>query len=165
MTLLGTSYVWHGKGSLPKERQAALEYARSLTAEGSNPTELIEKESDDNEFFWMMLGNAGYASADYWKWRPKMATILPRIWCIDALSAPYVRVVLTLYLSHSHKDSLLQLSNVPAFSTQSNINSSVYLIDCIWELFVLVGTKARASRQDIRLALSCAMVHTDFSII
>jgi hypothetical protein len=90
LTLLGTSYVWHGKGSLPKERLAAFEYAQSLTAEGSNPVELIEKESDDNEFFWMMLGDAGYASADYWRWRPKMATTLPRIWRVDASSAPYV---------------------------------------------------------------------------
>jgi hypothetical protein len=100
LTLLGTSYVWHGKGSLPNERQAALEYAQSLTAEGSNPVVLIEKESDDNDLFWMMLGDAGYASADYWKWRPKMVTTLPRIWRMDALSAPYVRVVLTLYLPH-----------------------------------------------------------------
>lgn len=138
LTLLGTSYVWHGKGSLPNERQAALEYAQSLTAEGSNPVELIEKESDDNEFFWMMLGDASYANADYWKWRPMLAATLPRIWRMDALSTPH-------------------LTNVPAFSTQSNVGSSVYLIDCIWELFVLVGTKARGSRQDIRLALSSAM--------
>lgn len=137
LTLLGTSYVWHGKGSLPKERQAALEYAKSLTTEGPSLVELIEQESDDNELFWMMLGDARYASADYWKWRPKLATTLPRIWRVDASSAPY-------------------LTNVPAFSTQSNIDSSVYLTDCIWEIFVLVGTKARGSRQDIRLALSSA---------
>jgi hypothetical protein len=100
LTLLGTSYVWHGKGSLPNERQAALEYAQSLTAEGSNPVELIEKESDDNEFFWMMLGDASYANADYWKWRPMLAATLPRIWRMDALSTPHVRVFLTLYLPH-----------------------------------------------------------------
>lgn len=100
MTLLGTSYVWHGKGSLPKERRAALEYAQSLTAEGSNPVELIENESDDDEFFWMMLDEASYASADYWRWRPKMATTLPRIWRVDASSVPYVRVVLKLYIPY-----------------------------------------------------------------
>ncbi|KAH9012020.1 hypothetical protein EDB85DRAFT_1044168 [Lactarius pseudohatsudake] len=137
LTLLGTSYVWHGKGSLPEERQAALEYAQSLATEGSSLVELIEQESDDNEFFWMMLGDASYASADYWKWRPKLATNLPRIWRVDASSDPY-------------------LTNVPAFATQSNVASSVYLTDCIWELFVLVGAKARGSRQDIRLALSSA---------
>ncbi|KAH9176448.1 hypothetical protein EDB89DRAFT_1941539 [Lactarius sanguifluus] len=137
LTLLGTSYVWHGKGSLPEERQAALEYAQSLATEGSSLVELIEQESDDNEFFWMMLGDDGYASADYWKWRPKLATNLPRIWRVDASSDPY-------------------LTNVPAFATQSDVASSVYLTDCIWELFVLVGVKARGSRQDIRLALSSA---------
>jgi hypothetical protein len=137
LTLLGTSYVWYGKGSLPRERQTALEYAQSLTTEGSSLVELIEQESDDNEFFWMMLGDAGYASADYWKWRPKLPTTLPRIWRVDPSAAPY-------------------LTNVLAFSTQSKVDSFVYLIDCIWELFVLVGAKARGSRQDIRLALSSA---------
>ncbi|KAH9061391.1 hypothetical protein EDB87DRAFT_1611575 [Lactarius vividus] len=137
LTLLGTPYIWHGRGSLPEERQAALEYAQSLATEGSSLVELIEQESADNEFFWMMLGDAGYASADYWKWRPRLATNLPRIWRVDASSDPY-------------------LTSVPAFATQSDVASSVYLTDCIWELFVLVGAKARGSRQDIRLALSSA---------
>lgn len=90
LTLLGTCYVWHGKGSLLGERQAALGYALSLAAE-SSPLELVEEESDDNEMFWMMLGNADYARAEYWKWRPDSATVLPRIWRVDASSAPHVR--------------------------------------------------------------------------
>ncbi|KAH9986530.1 hypothetical protein BJV74DRAFT_844539 [Russula compacta] len=136
LTLLGTSYVWYGKGSPPGERQAALGYALSLTAE-SSPVVLVEQESDDNEMFWMMLGDADYARADYWRWRPDLTTALPRIWRVDALSAPHFIAV-------------------PAFSTQSNIDLSVYLLDCIWELFVIVGTKARKARRDIRLALSIA---------
>lgn len=88
LTLLGTCYVWHGKGSLPGERQAALEYALSLVT-GSRPVELVEQVSDDNEMFWMMLGDADYARADYWKWRPDLAaTALPRIWRVDASSTP-----------------------------------------------------------------------------
>ena len=93
LTLLGTCYVWHGKGSLPGERQAALEYALSFVT-GSRPVELVEQVSDDNEMFWMMLGDADYARADYWKWRPDLAaTALPRIWRVDASSTPgpYVR--------------------------------------------------------------------------
>jgi len=90
LTLLSTYYVWHGKGSLPGERQAALEYAVSLGA-GSSRVELVEQESDDNEMFWMMLGDADYAMADYWKWRPDLATALPRIWRVDALSSPHVK--------------------------------------------------------------------------
>ncbi|KAI9509736.1 hypothetical protein F5148DRAFT_977834 [Russula earlei] len=136
LTLLGTLYVWHGKGSLPEERQAALGYALSLPAE-SCLVELIEHESDNNEVFWMMLGDADYASADYWKWRPDLATALPRIWRVDASSDPHLTTVL-------------------AFSTESKIDLSVYLLDCIWELFVVVGMNARKARQDIRLALSVA---------
>ncbi|KAI0253990.1 hypothetical protein BJV78DRAFT_100670 [Lactifluus subvellereus] len=142
LTLLGTSYVWHGKGSLPRERQAALGYAQSLSAEGTSPVELVERESDDNEMFWMLLGDADdYANADYWKWRPKSVIRLPRIWRVDALCPPHITAV-------------------PALSTQPDVHSSVYLVDCVWELFVLVGTKARGSRRDIRLALSAA---TDLS--
>ena len=57
----------------------------------------------------------------------------------------------------------MQLITVPTFSTQLTADLSVYLLDCIWELFVVVGTKARKARQDIRLALSTAMVRADFS--
>jgi hypothetical protein len=112
LTLLGTYYVWHGKGSLPGERQAALGYALSLAAE-SSPVELIEQESDDDEMFWMMLGNADYAKAEYWKWRPDLATALPRIWRVDASSAPHVRnylenILLRLTIDAAHdRPSLL----------------------------------------------------------
>lgn len=136
LTLLGTCYVWHGKGSLPGERQAALGYALSFAVE-SSPVELVEQESDDNEMFWMMLGNDDYARADYWKWRPDLETALPQIWRVDSSSAPY-------------------LTTVQTFTTQSNVDLSVFLLDCIWELFVIVGTKARTARRDIRLALSTA---------
>ena len=90
LTLLGTCYIWHGRGSLSGERQAAQGYALSLAVE-SSPVELVEQESDDNEMFWMMLGNDDYARADYWKWRPDLATVLSRIWRVDSSSAPYVR--------------------------------------------------------------------------
>ena len=53
--------------------------------------ELVERESDDDEMFWMLLGDAdGYADADYWKWRPKSVVRLPRIWRVDALRPPHV---------------------------------------------------------------------------
>ena len=34
----------------------------------------------------------------------------------------------------------------------------VQLVDCVWELFVIVGPNARGQRQDIRLALEVAKV-------
>lgn len=37
-------------------------------------------------------------------------------------------------------------------------NKSVYIIDCVWEHFVLVGHDARGDRVDIRLALDTARV-------
>lgn len=50
--------------------------------------ELIEGESDNNEMFWMMLGERDYANADYWKWRPSTTTdCVPRIWRVDGADA------------------------------------------------------------------------------
>lgn len=46
-------------------------------------------------------------------------------------------------------------------STATNIHEGVYIIDCIWEFFVLVGSKARGHGQDIRLGLVVASVRLD----
>ncbi|KAK0195469.1 hypothetical protein F5146DRAFT_1100956 [Armillaria mellea] len=115
VSVLGTIYVWHGCGSLAKERQAALRYAKTL---GSNVVELSHSEGDNDDMFWMILGEDDYAQADYWKWRSSASYIEPRIW-------------------HSP-------------------TTSVFVVDCVWELFVLVGQDARTQRQNIRLAISVA---------
>ena len=43
-------------------------------------------------------------------------------------------------------------------------DESVFVLDCIWELFVLVASGARGKRPDIQLALATAMV-SSFSLI
>lgn len=43
----------------------------------------------------------------------------------------------------------------------TNFHEGVYIIDCIWEFFVLVGCKARGNGQDIRLGLVVASVRLD----
>jgi len=52
----------------------------------------------------------------------------------------------------------LKLLLVDTFSEESFFNTSVYIIDCVWELYVVVGSDARGRRQDIRLALRAALV-------
>lgn len=42
---------------------------------------------------------------------------------------------------------------------------SVYIIDCCWEFFVLVGKDARAKRSDITLGIDTAMVRFSTSWI
>jgi hypothetical protein len=85
LTILDTIYVWHGRGSTPAEREAATAYARSLAPSG-NIVELVEGVNDDDEMFWMILGNDDYAKADYWRWRPSTAGTEPKIWRVDASS-------------------------------------------------------------------------------
>ncbi|KAK0485856.1 hypothetical protein IW261DRAFT_1329900 [Armillaria novae-zelandiae] len=134
VSVLGTIYVWHGCGSLAKERQAAMRYAKTL---GSNAVELSNSEADDDDMFWMILGEDDYAQADYWKWRSSAAHIEPRIWHVNTAC---------------REDAV---SRIFSF-TQQSPTVSVFVVDCIWELFVLVGQGARTQRQNIRLAISVA---------
>ncbi|KAK7005621.1 hypothetical protein R3P38DRAFT_3038596 [Favolaschia claudopus] len=137
VTILNSVYVWHGRGSTPVERKAALDYATSLTSDPDEVTVLLENEDDDDEMFWMVLGDAAeYAKAEYWRWRPSIATT-PRIWCVDA----------------SQKKSI---SPVHSFRQQSAPHRSVYVLDCVFEFFILVPSGARGKRRDIRLAISVA---------
>ncbi|KAI0051805.1 hypothetical protein FA95DRAFT_1675587 [Auriscalpium vulgare] len=136
LTLLGTTYVWHGRGSTTLERDAALTYAQALAGPVSEVRVLEEGQSEDDELFWMMLGDKEYAQADYWRWRPEalLEGHKTRVWHVDA----------------SNADEPIKLRTF--LPRRSEVNASVHIIDCIWELFVLVGRDARGLRRDIRLA-------------
>ncbi|KAF5317005.1 hypothetical protein D9611_003938 [Ephemerocybe angulata] len=142
LSILGTVYVWYGTGSLDKEREAALQYAGTICGE-SEIVELTQGENDDNEMFWMILGQEAFADADYWRWRRKATfDVRPTVWRVDA------------------KKRTNQLSAVEFYSDEANPCHSIYLVNCIWELFVIVGPNARGNRQDIRLALDIANRYT-----
>ncbi|KAF8070560.1 hypothetical protein FPV67DRAFT_1027864 [Lyophyllum atratum] len=137
VSILGSVYVWYGRGSVPLERKAALEYGRSLTSTAP-PIELTENGGDDDEMFWMILGDEEYANADYWRWRRSSPIADPRIWRVKAdLGVDGVTIV-------------------DFISNETSFHDSVYIIDCIWEFYVMVGSSARAHRQDIELALHVA---------
>lgn len=55
-----------------------------------------------------------------------------------------------------------QVSVVPCVDKTADVHASVFILDCIWEFFVLVGNDARGKRRDIRLALSVADVSIFF---
>ncbi|KAF8633344.1 hypothetical protein AX17_004516 [Amanita inopinata Kibby_2008] len=139
LSILNTIYIWYGCGSTEAERQAASNYARSFVAAGQNPVELSESENDEDDMFWMILGGRGFAKADYWKWRRDMSMADPRVWRVEA------------------EQGENSMTPIFSFAFERVSHESVYVIDCIWEYFVLVGREARGYRQDIRLALNVAM--------
>ena len=47
---------------------------------------------------------------------------------------------------------------VSSFPAHPEFSRQVYLVDCIWELFVVIGDEARSRRLEIRLALAVADV-------
>lgn len=125
--------------------------------------ELVEGETDDDEMFWMMLGNDDYAKADYWKWRRTAANFHPGAWQIDAVKGKNaVSPIMSECIALTYLFLLLQAQLVSSFSRENAIQDSVYLIDCIWEYFVLVGANARGKRRDIQLAMHIAQVLSSF---
>lgn len=84
LSLLETFYVWHGRGSRTEERQAALKYAQSLSSSPDSVIELVEGQSDQDEMFWLILGEGDYAKADYWQWRSSSELLSPRVWQVNS---------------------------------------------------------------------------------
>jgi len=123
-------------GSTDDERSAALQYARSIAEDPANVAELVEGEED--EMFWLILGEGEYAKADYWRWKPALGPLGVRAWLVDA---------------DNKQDSHVSRALI---ESTTDVHDRVYVLDCIWELFVLVGSEARGKRKDIRLALNVA---------
>jgi hypothetical protein len=55
-------------------------------------------------------------------------------------------------------NSSAQMEYLRILPDSAGLNLAVYLLDCYWETFVLVGKDARAQRRDISLALTTAKV-------
>lgn len=141
VSILDQIYVWHGRGSTPKERNAARDYAQASAVKGTSITELREGDNDVNdEMFWMVLGDSGdYAKADYWRFRNASAPCDPRCWIVDAtVEGDPIRATTSI-------------------SAETILQQSVYIIDCSLEFFVLVGKNARSKRSDISLAIQTVM--------
>jgi hypothetical protein len=90
LTILDTVYLWHGCGSTDAERQAAVQYASRISKGETNAIQLYEGENDQDELFWMALGNDEFAKANYWQWRRQASDIDPRIWRVSAKANPPV---------------------------------------------------------------------------
>ncbi|KAG9123207.1 hypothetical protein FRC07_000108 [Ceratobasidium sp. 392] len=140
-TALDAVYAWHGRGSTPNERNLAVTYAKSI----AGPEKEVEEfdEGKEDPMFFMLLGEDPWANADYWKYRAPLgkAAVRPRMFCIDA------------------RDKKQPVScHIPSPSKLTS--ESVVVLDGVLELFVLIGSEARARRTDILLG-----VHVAISIV
>lgn len=80
-------FVWYGCGSREDEHIAALNYAKIIASNAAGIIELSEGQNDNDEMFWMILGEGQYAKADYWKWKREASAADPRIWRVDVKRA------------------------------------------------------------------------------
>ncbi|KAF9792515.1 hypothetical protein BJ322DRAFT_52505 [Thelephora terrestris] len=138
LSILQIFYVWNGRGAKLEEKKAAFDYAAGLCGDPDSVIVLDEGENDDDEMFWAVLGDGDreYAKASYWAWRAGANTADPQLWKISASSGHR--------FTHTPCDSIASLED------------NVFILDAVWEVFVLVGAGARGKREDIRLALLTA---------
>lgn len=76
-------YIWHGRGSIQQEKDAALKYVETFSKDIVLPIVLLEGEDDNDDMFWMILGDNNFAKADYWQWRNASPIVDPSLWRID----------------------------------------------------------------------------------
>lgn len=82
---MGKLYVWNGRGSSEDERQVAQTYAATLS---QTSLQIVEfEEGSEDEIFWMILGQADYASAHHWKFRDVLDRLGARIYAVDSSKA------------------------------------------------------------------------------
>ncbi|KAL5528214.1 hypothetical protein ACEPAF_7350 [Sanghuangporus sanghuang] len=138
ISLLDTLWVWYGCGSIPAERNAALRYAQTLYS-GNDEKKLVEvEEGNEDEMFWMFLGEDGYASADYWKWRKNEKGVGPRFWRVDCVNTGS------------------EVKELETFPSPSEVSGSVLVVHLAYEIFTLIGSEARGQRRNIKLGLTLA---------
>ncbi|KAJ1304677.1 hypothetical protein OPQ81_005816 [Rhizoctonia solani] len=138
VTALDTVYVWHGRGTTQAEREAAVAYGRMI----SGPEKGIEEfdEGKEDPMFFMLLGDHTWANADYWKYRALLgkAAYRPRMFLIDA------------------RDKKQPVScHIP--SVNKIAPDTIFVLDGMLEMIVIVGPEARARRTDILLAVHIAI--------
>ncbi|KAL5507061.1 hypothetical protein ACEPAH_6517 [Sanghuangporus vaninii] len=138
ISLLDTLWVWYGCGSITTERNAALRYAQTLYS-GNDEKKVVEvEEGNEDEMFWMFLGEDGYASADYWKWRKNERAMDPRFWRVDCVNTGS------------------EVKELETFPSPSEVSGSILVVHLSYEIFTLVGSEARAQRRNIKLGLTLA---------
>jgi hypothetical protein len=76
-----------------------MKYAQRLSPDAATPIELFEGENDEDEVFWMILGDDDFAKADYWRWRHNCVEPDPMIWRSERRNAMPVRSLSLLVTS------------------------------------------------------------------
>jgi hypothetical protein len=154
--MIGSVYVFHGRGSSEAERTQSRKYADSLVLPGVTP--VVFEEDQEDEMFAMMLGEESHAMADFWKYRNLVDDCVADLYRIDGSAKPIVRLSLRSYSWSNTRCLTEQIQQLGEVAAECIDPSAVFVLDGTFELFVLVGSDARGSRRDIRTALSLAEV-------
>ncbi|KAG8690551.1 hypothetical protein FRC11_010803 [Ceratobasidium sp. 423] len=138
VTVLDAVYVWHGRGTTQPEREAAAAYGRMIVG----PEKEIEEfdEGKEDPMFFMLLGDHAWANADYWKYRASLGKVAhrPRMFLVDA------------------RDKKQPVScHIP--SVNKFAPDTIFVLDGMLEMIVIVGPEARGRRTDILLAVHVAI--------
>lgn len=151
VSILGTLYVWYGKGSLPIERSSALSYARNLHSSSSSSSHLdiVEnQEGYEEETFWSFFDSQRYDSSPFHLHRSQLQVnqVEPSVLLINSTTTSQPKV--TRWGSTPTLSSLMTLL--------SSSSDEILILSTGLEIFVLVPSDLRNRRRCISLALEVA---------
>lgn len=135
LSILGTIYIWHGRGSSEDEQKVALTFAATISQKSLPMIEF--NEGSEDSVFWMILGQAGYANAHHWKFRNHLDRLGARIYAIDS------------------SKTRTPVQALPSAAARELVEGA-FVIDCRLEVYILIKAEARGKRTDIQLALTLA---------
>ena len=96
--MIGSVYVFHGRGSSEAERAQSRKYADSLALPGVTP--VVFEEGQEDEMFAMMLGEENHAMADFWKYRNLVDDCLADLYRVDNRMSPPVCLIVLCTQRH-----------------------------------------------------------------
>lgn len=138
--------VWHGLGSVHQERSGALSIALEISGSRVPRDRIFEvREEKEPGVFWESFPKdlpTDYASASYWKYR--------------SYDPPGLQTrVFTLRSNFSIEEI--------HDATQTDLRSeNVYVVDAYFEVYVLIGFRARTNTKAIDAALSFAKQYISY---
>ncbi|KAI5864483.1 hypothetical protein GGS23DRAFT_604131 [Durotheca rogersii] len=139
VTAAGKCFIWKGNGSGVDELSCARLIGIDFALSGG-----IEEIEDGRETaaFWDLFNvNTKAVSADHWRLKPNYDKYCTRLFCSDA----------------SSKKQIVEIS---PFSQADLLQTSIYVLDAFFELYVIVGSRAQSQYASFHNALDFAQEYS-----
>ncbi|TLS31323.1 hypothetical protein PpBr36_03696 [Pyricularia pennisetigena] len=162
ITQNGKCFLWKGKGSDVDELSCARLIGMDLALMG----ELVEVDdgNEPSEFWNIFDGQMRAGSADHWRLKPNYQKYCGRLFRSDAGAQQQVRIdaisdTASLLIMGDLTDQHVfadQIAEISPFSQVDLDPAGIYIIDCFFEMYIVVGYGAQPQYASFRNALDFA---------